>query len=372
MYESYDVFVKEIYTILPHLRSDVKTTALNVIANALFLTYGDYDVNKLVIRCGLENEARIFSQNICTVLDQSNINEMIWTVIKEILRVLPVSIFFIDKINRFTQDVYDIVIPSRSKKKPDFDKFFYIDLIDRFKQAASIQSVYSLKTAFGFVYKFLETYDFRRGQFFLPFTKQNIVTFCNNNSVKLNKLRIFLNEVLNQNVPDYWFDYLATKTDFSLITTQDIEILYLHVRDKPYEELIFLLLLTTGITLHGLLNIKIKNVALIQNFKIYVKNQGFLERKRSKTFPICPRIAKLLEAYLLDVRPAVSSEYLFLTKYKSLVALIKKIINDCGLSQKKFKPLVFGRTYTRSLTLCGNSSDDVLECLQLLIKSSLI
>lgn len=156
-------------------------------------------------------------------------------------------------------------------------------MINQFK--TSFKTLHSLKTAFAFVHKFLEEYDFRDGQFFTSFTKNDVVKFCKNDRNKLKELQTFLNGALNQTVPEYWFEPFEFKPDSNLITTQDVATIYEYVKDRPYEELIFLLLLTVDIKLHGLNRIKIKDVAEIKNYKINVKTQGFIERKKYRFSP---------------------------------------------------------------------------------------
>lgn len=353
----YEIFASDVLNDLSHVSTILKTKALTIIADALYSSFNDYDVTRLII-LQEEKDALQFSKHICLALEkQSNTPDKIWYAIKEVLKTIPISLIFINNLAKPKNDIYDIVIPMEIQIKSDFDKTLYSKLIDEYKKYTKIKTNYFLTESFKFVHRFIEKYDFYDGQFLKIFNEWDIIQYCNNDRTKLRNLKIFLNDVLQQDLPSCWFIKSMVRY---FIVTDDVEIIYKFVKDKIYEELIFLLLLTTNIAIHALVRIKIKDVINAESYVVQTYN--FVNKKNPSVLYFCSRIVKLIKLYLNQIN--TNDIYLFPINPKSMNYFVNRLILDTGLRQKKFKPYIFGCTYSRLLNRCGDSSDEVLTALQ--------
>lgn len=379
---------------LPTIVKSNKKIGIVLLSNVLYMLYGDTNMSKLINRCNILNESMLFSQKAIDYIKEmgwkTSTAQIILHTVRHILKETSISSEFIQKIT-FTpvqeKTEYDKIIPKYILKSEY--KECVNDWVDKFRDKSNMNSVESLKVSMFFLFKFIKDHDYSyiQKRFLDPVTKEGINNFAKNDKAKLNWLRIFLTQVVElENIPPVdWFDVdkkqkqlehrkkqqSEIEHDVHRIGTQDIEILYTVAKEDILDELVFLLLLTTGIRVGGLVNIKLEHVAEIKKETVFVKPVGKALEKGGKwfSFNLNPRVKELIELYILKKRRGMDTPYLFpgcKTEHMSTASvynIIKRIMKKAGLEGREFHPHAFRHTYAHILLECGNSAETVSKLL---------
>jgi hypothetical protein len=161
-------------------------------------------------------------------------------------------------------------------------------------------------------------------------------------------------------------------SDRHRIPKDELEKMYHEAKKDVRIELIFMLLLTTGMRASGLTHIKLQHVASINGSEIIVHKTGRTLEKGNKwfTFVLSPQVQRLLYVYISSVRQAGSFEYLFPgnpptqpLSTSTLRAIIKKLGQSCHLTGRHLHPHAFRHTYAHILLETGNPVDIVSKLL---------
>jgi len=102
-------------------------------------------------------------------------------------------------------------------------------------------------------------------------------------------------------------------TDHHKFTPLELEKIYKVAKEDTRTELIYLLLITTGLRVGGLVNIRVEHVSDIVCHDFVIKDTGRTVEKFNKwfTFVLTERVKELLYQWLKSYKPASASPYLF-------------------------------------------------------------
>jgi site-specific recombinase XerC len=213
-----------------------------------------------------------------------------------------------------------------------------------------------------------------------PDVLKRIVGGSNSSPLKATRLRFFLNEILKTDVvvPKA----APTKRNMQCedddgrdehrIASEDLQKIHdLALRD-PFDHLWFMLMLTTGLRIGGVVKILTKNVADVRSGKYVVRSQGRTKEKGGKFvhFSICPSLQDLFGDWLHNHRRADSGPYLlpgvFAESSVTTNCIRERFAAICkhaGLKGKQFHPHAIRHTYAHILLECGNPLEVVSKCL---------
>lgn len=165
----------------------------------------------------------------------------------------------------------------------------------------------------------------------LEITKNKIEEICGTINIqkKLAWTRLFCEHIFHCKIDNKLFDvseytiessekFKNTKsdnTDLHRISAEELDALYVASKSENTvrNELIFLILITTGMRVGGLVNIMLEHVATINGADVVVKNSGRTIEKGNKwfSFNISSQVQNLLKIWISNERKAVNSPFLF-------------------------------------------------------------
>lgn len=202
-----------------------------------------------------------------------------------------------------------------------------------------------------------------------------------NGAIKTGRLRFFLKDILGLDITvetpkkkrqRQTDDDEGDGHDVHRISSADLELLYAEASKEPLNELLFLLMLTTGLRIGGVAKILTRNVADVKGGQYVVREQGKTKEKGNKFafFVVCPRVKHLLHAWLSIYRPADEGPFLFPGTEKGshfttdcIRNRFKQMCQKCGLEGREFHPHALRHTNAHILLECGNSVESVSKCL---------
>ena len=175
----------------------------------------------------------------------------------------------------------------------------------------------------------------------------------------------FTSDFLNNSDVNVFNDETYFSGDKHTLSTEELEIIYSQTQKlETFDRLFFMLLITTGMRVGGLVKIKINHVCSIKENNINVFNQGRTLEKGNKWFEfvINPEVQDLIKKWVFESRKS-NSDYLFpSTTTKSghmaantIRARFKKICDKCGISGKHLHLHSLRHSYAHILLKCGNN-----------------
>lgn len=151
------------------------------------------------------------------------------------------------------------------------------------------------------------------------------------------------------------------------ISAIELECIHSAACENQRDELIFMLLITTGMRIGGLANLKIENICDVVGKDIVIKERGVTLEKFSKwfSFVISPKVSTLLINWIKYSREASKSPYLFPGKTSEdhlsthhLRECFNNIIKRSGLVGKHLHPHALRHSFAHMLLESGND----IEC----------
>jgi integrase len=211
---------------------------------------------------------------------------------------------------------------------------------------------------------------------------QRLAKLCENPNTAQKKLywvQVFLGKILGSSVlvplhllqprPKTHEDLLKEMDgDKHRISKQDLETMYKHASRNVENELMFLMLLTTGMRIGGYARMKITHVARIEDGYYKSNAVGSTIEKGPKVFrfQIHKRVQELLEIWLNKMRGFSCSEYVFPSRLTGTCtapcvfsARFKNMCKKAGLQGPQFHAHALRHCYTQILCDLGNSSQTV-------------
>ena len=157
-------------------------------------------------------------------------------------------------------------------------------------------------------------------------------------------------------------------SDHHRISPEELTAIHTAAAENVRDELIFMLMITTGLRIGGLSNIKLEHVVDKVGSDIIVKNNGRTIEKFNKwfTFKLSEDVRALIYTWVTQKRPATSSLYLFPgatsdnpMSTSNSRSIFKKIVNRAGLSGSHLHPHALRHTFAHMLLESGNSVESV-------------
>lgn len=228
---------------------------------------------------------------------------------------------------------------------------------------------------------------------FALFTPEKIVSICGTKQSATKNLRwlqLFLKGILriqrDQVIPDEVQQLIQLKMvtlkrlqeekdeghDGHRISSAALDRLYEASLSDPFDELFFLLLITTGMRVGGLVHIKIRAVAQQTKKAQWVaKEIGTTREKGHKklTFPITKRVRALIQEWLTKLRPFHTSPYLFPGRAdrhlssRAINARFGKLCQRAGVQGPEFHPHALRHSFAHMILEAGNSVEVVSKLL---------
>ena len=185
-------------------------------------------------------------------------------------------------------------------------------------------------------------------------------------------MKIFLKHILGYNdekILDLYSNIKQKKnnifddgTDKHTFTADELDALYDTIKDNNMFKLIYLLMITTGMRVGGLVKIKFEHVVNILGNTFEIKNSGRTIEKGRKwfTFMINDGVKKAMYDYISEDR-LDNSEYLFPSNRTSghistsmVRSMIKRAGKKAGIEGDHLHPHSLRHSYAHILLDCGN------------------
>ncbi len=378
--------------------------AFDLLIQVLFRMYKHTLVSCLIKRSVNITECDIFSQKAseaCKAADWSpKTSRTIFSILKKILASTAISKSFIDRITMtYTKTVDPAdkfhIYPSAYKYLNNDvpSKIMLSSWIDKIKSNTKNKSPLSVKSILSYYIGNvlphfnvdIELWPDNPIEIF-KFTPEVISLLTKGERKKLTWLQIFVTHILNiQNMKlempvrqeDTNFIMNQIKEDNSdkhRISCQELEALYNVVSENGVrDELIYLLLITTGMRIGGLVNIKLEHVATITGKDIEIKKNGRTVEKGSKWFQfiLTERVRELIFEWISRFRKGINSPYLFPSRGGSKLFIttstVRKLFNDwchkAKIEGDHLHPHALRHSYAHILLESGNSVNIISKLL---------
>lgn len=198
-------------------------------------------------------------------------------------------------------------------------------------------------------------------------------------SKKARWLNVFASEILplKMTIPS---KYLTNKycpsrredddgSDHHRISSDDLDKIYNESKKNARHELLYLLMITTGIRVGGAVKILIRHVVDIKNDCYMPREQGRTKEKGRKwvNFMLSTRVQKLIVFWLTKMRPSNPSGYLFPGHNEDHITtetvrnVFGLLCKNAGLKGQEFHPHALRHSYAHILLETGNSVDVVAK-----------
>lgn len=331
-------------------------------------------------------ESDIFSKNLVEYFQlrkwAPNTTKTIFMVIKNLLKNTSISDNFLNRISILKNNktsLYDTARILKNKYQSLDDehpvKKRLLEWIEIVRQKSKNKSPSSLKSIISFYTNIclpelnlmLEHWDTSN----LNITQETVSNICCNLKY-FNWFRLFCQEILKCEFP---FDSAFIKTpkenffsgeyssgDKHVISTEELEKIYKVTQDSStLDQLIFMILITTGMRVGGFTKIKLEHVCKIGS-SVTILNTGRTLEKGNKWFEfiITDKVKHLLKIWIIKERKGVS-EFLFPSSTKTghisdntVRAKFKRICDKAGVTGKHVHLHALRHSYAHILLKCGN------------------
>jgi hypothetical protein len=156
-------------------------------------------------------------------------------------------------------------------------------------------------------------------------------------------------------------------SDHHRISSGDLDKMFLACTDQGPHKLIFMLMITTGLRVGGLANIRIARVAKLEGNRWGVQDSGRTICKGNKIyrFAIGPQVKDLIEMWLYNHRPSDPTPFLFPGRDggKISTSTVRQYFNaiclKAGLKGEQFHPHALRHSFAHILLESGNTSSIV-------------
>lgn len=374
--------------------------ALDLLKQALFRMYKATDYSLLVKRASQYiDECQSFSKHVAESIKDSrwamSTSRNVFCVLKRVLGLTAISPEFINKI-KFVQastipkqdrDLPSLKLRDDQEKKELFHKWAaLLRHTTNNKSSASIQAILRFyntilpKLELNIQNtKDLENID--KEHLAIKFDKKYIEAL-NLNQTQLKWLRTLLVDLLGISIEKDGFSQFIKKKhsliqaddggDKHRLSAKELQLLYEQVQGDVRDELIYMLFVTTGMRIGGLVRIQLNHVAEISGSNVVPKTTGRTLEKGSKwfTFVINARVSELLVLWIKNLRANNGSPYLFPgrcevphLKEASVRKRFHMWCRKAGLSGAHLHPHSLRHSYGHLLIEAGNSVHEVSKLL---------
>jgi integrase len=203
-------------------------------------------------------------------------------------------------------------------------------------------------------------------------------------TTKRNWLSLFLEFIMKYKtpLPDNWFNHVVKPcnsgnpieqddgSDKHRIPVPELEKLYIATEDYVLDRLLFMLLLTTGMRIGGLVKIKMEHVSHVNGSDVAITDSGRTLEKGSKwfTFMLAIPVKALIFQWITTHRPAMDSPYLFPGKIGHISTSnvryrFKNIAKRADVHGTYVHPHAMRHTYGHMMLETGNTVETVAKLL---------
>lgn len=361
----------------------------------LFKRYGTCSVSNFVKDVNSNiNEVDKISQIIIDIFTESksakNTQQTTLYILKNILKTISVSESFINRLNINKTNVYSkfdhmLILNKKYSILPDDNevKKRLISWIDIIKNNSNNKSCQTIKSLINYIHSCLPYINMNLNSWDESslILNQNIIKIICKNIKQYNWFKLFCIHILKIKF-DYKKDFVINSStdwdeyysgDRHIISTKELDLIYNQsVTSSIFDQLMFLMFITTGMRVGGFVRIKLNHICSIYNNEITILPNGRTLEKGNKwfEFPINPTVAKLLKTWISHFRKG-NSEYLFpssitYTNYISTNTVrnrFKKLCNNAFLSGKHLHLHSLRHSYAHILLKCGNNISDISKLL---------
>ena len=354
------------------------TMATDLLKQILFRMYKATDYGLLVKRATTNlDECQLFSKHMAEALRDSgwalSTSRNISSILKRFMRLTALSPAFIDKI-RHTQTII-------KQKEVCATNAVWIDVI---KRTTNNRSEASINNIVRFCKKIMprlgiETANLDNDEkaYLAIKIDSDFVKQLDLNQNNLRWLKIFLINILELDIPEHVFKQFIVKkpsiieddgSDKHRLSAQELDILYQQVKGSLRDELMYMLFVTTGMRIGGLVKIKLEHVAEVSGNTVVVKQTGRTIEKGNKwfTFIINNHVNSLIELWIKTKRPNNGSVYLFpgrgdipYIREASVRKAFHRWCEAAGMKGKHLHPHSLRHSYGHLLLEAGNNIHDV-------------
>ena len=379
---------------LPKLKPSLINSACEVLKITLYKRYGkSYSMETFICDANSNfTESDIFSKNMISSFPKLwalNTKKNIFYVIKKILNQTSVSDDFVNRLSfKNPSKIYKynptVILAKKHSKLPDDNpvKLRLISWIEIIKNKTKNKSVSSIKAIISFfVNKCLPQFNLRLEYWDCKdiIINQDIVSFISTSYRYFIWLKLFCEHILNIE-----FNYTFSKEetfdhsnyysgDKHTISNKELQLIFLEAKKSNIlDQLIFMLLITTGMRIGGFINIKLQHVADTSSKELKIFNSGRTLEKGNKWFEfvITDSVKLLLYKWITKERKG-NSEFLFsssTTPYghissNTIRSRFKKLCKKANLKGKHLHIHSLRHTYAHILLKCGNDISTISKLL---------
>lgn len=377
-------------------------SALDMLKYALYKRYGkNYSIQKFIEDCDNNyKESDIFCKNIVEYINikkwSKNTFKTIFYLLKSILKNTSICDGFINKLNISTDknnDKYNINnilkkqyldLPDNNDVKKRLKSWINIIRVNsKNKSPNSIKCIISFYTNICLPILKIDLYNWYIDK--LNITLDIVKKICDN-AKKYNWFKLFVIHILNKDFKYSLNDLNLSKNnifetdsdeyysgDKHVISIEELENIYYKIDElykkepKKYilDKLIYLILISTGMRIGGVVNIKFKHICDVNNNTLIIKKYGRTLEKGNKWFEfiISKYIRTLLYEWVIKYRKS-NSDYLFPSlsdkgikshiSTNTIRSRFKKICKSIGLDYPYIHIHSLRHTYAHILLNCGN------------------
>ena len=350
--------------------------AIDLLKQILFRMYRATDYGLLVKRAATNlDECQLFSKHMSESLHDSgwavSTTRNISSILKRFLRLTALAPSFIDRIKH--------VQTAANTKTKDETTTQWIEVIRATTNNKSQASIDNIIRFYRRIIPLLGIEDVKNieAEYLAIKIDAEFVKQLQLNQNQLRWLKILLNNIFKIDIPDNVFKQFIVKKDKIIeddgsdkhrLSASELDTLYNQVRGNLRDELMYMLFVTTGMRIGGLVKIKLEHVAEITGNNVVVKQTGRTIEKGNKwfTFIINNHVNSLIELWVKTKRPNNGSVYLFPGRgdipYMREASVRKAFHRWCeaaGMKGTHLHPHSIRHSYGHLLLEAGNNIHDV-------------
>ena len=372
--------------------------AIDLLKQILFRMYKATDYPLLVKRASTNlDECQLFSKHMADSLNDSgwatSTTRNVSCILKRVLLLTSIPPEFVAKIKYVqtkpaTKQDADLCAGAKENeiKKKHFQEWATI-----LRDTTNNKSSNSIKAILRFYNKILpkleidvnnlQAIDIDHKQFMAIKFDNEYIKSLKLTQPQLRWLKILFVNILDLKIQPTAFTQIIKKkehlidddgSDKHRLTPNELQTLYEQVQGDVRDELIYMLFVTTGMRIGGLVKIRLEHVAEINGATVIAKPSGRTLEKGSKwfTFVINNRVNELMTQWIKNLRPNNGSPYLFPGRcdvpYLKEASVRKRFHTWCkkaGLSGTHLHPHSLRHSYGHLLLEAGNSVHEVSKLL---------
>lgn len=317
--------------------------AMSLLIDSLYLLYNKTSITTLHNRSLILGEVELFIKANKTVIDNNkwskNTANLAFYTMKNILKHSKINDIFLNKlylpnVKTISRNSDLFCLPAQYKKKESSAQKLLLLWVDLIKKNTNYRAQTTIKQYISFILKYLSNINLDVNSWdnrYQKLTLEDIKKGLHENDTKIplktqiNYIHTFFKKIIyvshiESSEFDEWLastsnvksSKIGADNDIHRLGIEELQSMYNEAKKNVRDELIFMILITTGMRIGGLSKIKIENIYSQRDNQIIINKNGRTIEKGNKwfTFNINERVNELLYAYITEHRKGISS-YLF-------------------------------------------------------------